>query len=94
VLGWALDRAGVAAAFVDHDPPRSSRSCGHATTSARHDVRPSVLAPGAAADDPRRAGAGPVRYGARAVYWSDIAVRAGSPARTLRDTLADAPATR
>ena len=22
VLGWALDRAGVAAAFVDHDPPR------------------------------------------------------------------------
>ena len=87
VLAWVLERAGVAAEFVDHDPPRLL-----AELWAREDLgavmmcglpfslrprRPTILA----APVPR-----PSRYGGRAVYVSDIAVRADSPARTLADT--------
>jgi len=87
VLAWALARAGVAAEFVDHDPPRllselwarddlgAVMMCG--LPFSLRTPQPTVLA----APVPN-----PSRYGARAVYWSDIAVRADSPARTLADT--------
>lgn len=87
LLGWVLEHAGVAAEFVDHDPPRllselwarddlgAVMMCG--LPFSLRPQRPTILA----APVPS-----PSRYGARAVYWSDIAVRADSPARTLRDT--------
>jgi len=87
VLAWALARAGVAAEFVDHDPPRllselwarddlgAVMMCG--LPFSLRPRRPTILA----APVPR-----PSRYGGRAVYVSDIAVRADSPARTLADT--------
>ena len=87
VLAWVLERAGVAAEFVDHDPPKllselwarddlgAVMMCG--LPFALRPKRPTILA-------------APVpsvpRYGGRAVYWSDLAVRADSPARTLADT--------
>jgi len=87
VLTWVLERAGVAAEFVDHDPPKllselwarddlgAVMMCG--LPFSLRPQRPTILA-------------APVpslpRYGGRAVYWSDIAVRADSPARHLADT--------
>lgn len=87
VLVWVLEHAGVAAEFVDHDPPQllselwarddlgAVMMCG--LPFSLRPQRPTILA----APVPS-----PSRYGARAVYWSDIAVRADSPALTLRDT--------
>ena len=87
VLAWVLERAGVAAEFVDHDPPRlmselwarddlgAVMMCG--LPFSLRPLRPTILA----APVPVAA-----RYGGRATYWSDIAVRADSPARTLADT--------
>ncbi|HSD53677.1 MAG TPA: PhnD/SsuA/transferrin family substrate-binding protein [Burkholderiales bacterium] len=87
VLAWVLARAGVAAEFVDHDPPKllselwarddlgAVMMCG--LPFALRPQRPTILA----APVPS-----PSRYTGRAVYWSDIVVRADSPARTLADT--------
>jgi ABC-type phosphate/phosphonate transport system substrate-binding protein len=87
VLAWVLERAGVAAEFVDHDPPKllselwaredlgAVMMCG-LPFSLRAKL-PTILA----APVPS-----PARYGGGAVYCSDLAVRADSPARTLRDT--------
>jgi len=87
VLAWVLQRAGVAAEFVDHDPPKllselwarddlgAVMMCG--LPFSLRAQRPAILA----APVPS-----PARYGGRAVYCSDLAVRADSPARTLRDT--------
>jgi ABC-type phosphate/phosphonate transport system substrate-binding protein len=87
VLAWVLEHAGVAAEFVDHDPPKllselwgrddlgAVMMCG--LPFSLRPQRPTILAV-------------PVpslsRYGGRAMYWSDIAVRADAPARTLRHT--------
>ena len=88
VLGWVLEQAGVEAQYEDHDPPKLL-----ADLWARDDLacvmmcglpfslrnpQPSILA----APVPS-----PPRYGGRAVYWSDIAVRADSDFGTLEDTL-------
>lgn len=87
VLGWVLERAGVAAEFVDHDPPKllselwarddlgAVMMCG--LPFSLRTPQPIILA----APVPS-----PSRYGGRAIYWSDLAVHADSPARTLRDT--------
>jgi ABC-type phosphate/phosphonate transport system substrate-binding protein len=87
VLEWVLDRAGVSAAFVDHDPPRliselwarddlgAVMMCG--LPFALRTPQPTILA-------------APVpslpRYGGEAIYFSDLAVRADAPYRTLADT--------
>ena len=85
VLAWVLEHAGVAAEFVDHDPPKllselwarddlgAVMMCG--LPFSLRPQRPTILA----APVPS-----PSRYGGRAMYWSDIAVRADAPARTLR----------
>jgi ABC-type phosphate/phosphonate transport system substrate-binding protein len=87
VLAWVFEHAGVAAEFVDHDPPKllselwarddlgAVMMCG--LPFSLRPQRPTILA----APVPS-----PSRYGGRAIYWSDIAVRADSPARTLADT--------
>jgi ABC-type phosphate/phosphonate transport system substrate-binding protein len=87
VLAWVLEHAGVAAEFVDHDPPKrlselwarddlgAVMMCG--LPFSLRPQRPTILA-------------APVpslpRYGGQASYCSDLAVRADSPARTLADT--------
>jgi len=87
VLAWVLAHAGVAAEFVDHDQPKllselwarddlgAVMMCG--LPFSLRPRRPTILA----APVPS-----PSRYGGRAAYWSDIAVRADAPARTLADT--------
>ncbi len=88
VLGWVLQQAGVDAQYEDHDPPKllsdlwarddlaCAMMCG--LPFSLRDPQPVVLA----APVPS-----PPRYGGRAVYWSDIAVRADAAFRTLEDTL-------
>src|SRR5688572_409020 len=88
VLGWVLQKAGVDAQYEDHDPPKllsdlwarddlaCAMMCG--LPFSLRDPQPVVLATPVPS---------PPRYGGRAVYWSDIAVRADSPFRTLEDTL-------
>jgi ABC-type phosphate/phosphonate transport system substrate-binding protein len=87
VLAWVLERAGVAAEFVDHDPPKllselwarddlgAVMMCG--LPYSLRPKQPTILA----APVPS-----PPRYAGRAVYCSDLAVRADSPAGTLADT--------
>jgi ABC-type phosphate/phosphonate transport system substrate-binding protein len=87
IVAWALAHAGVAAEFVDHDPPKllselwarddlgAVMMCG--LPFSLRSQRPMILA----APVPS-----PSRYGGRAIYWSDIAVRADASARTLADT--------
>jgi len=87
VLAWVLARAGVAAEFVDHDPPKLL-----AELWARSDLGAVMMCglPFSLRAPQPIVLAAPVpslpRYGGRAVYWSDLAVRADSPARTLADT--------
>jgi ABC-type phosphate/phosphonate transport system substrate-binding protein len=87
LVAWALARAGVAAELVDHDPPKLL-----AELWARDDLAAVMMCGLPFSLRPRQPTilAAPVpglpRYGGRAVYWSDIAVRADSPARTLADT--------
>ena len=87
VIAWVLEHAGVAAEFVEHDPPKllselwarddlgAVMMCG--LPFALRPQRPTILAA------PVPSGA---RYRGRAIYWSDIAVRADAPAPTLRHT--------
>jgi ABC-type phosphate/phosphonate transport system substrate-binding protein len=88
VLDWLLARAGLKAHYEDHDPPKLLADlwaredlacvmmCG--LPFSRRTPQPVVLA----APVPRLS-----RYGGKAIYWSDIAVRADAPFRTLEDTL-------
>ena len=87
VLQWALARAEVSVTFVDHDPPRpiselwarddlgAVMMCG--LPYSLRTPQPTILA-------------APVpslpRYAGKAIYFSDLAVRADAPYRTLADT--------
>lgn len=87
LLDWVLERASVCMEFVDQDPPATladlwSRSdlgcammCG--LPYSHRKPRPILLA----APVPS-----PERYANRAVYFSDIAVRADSPFNRIEDT--------
>ncbi len=87
LLAWVLARAGVAAEFVDHDPPKLLSELW-----ARDDLGAVMMCGLPFSLRPRQPTilAAPVpslpRYRSRAVYWSDLAVRADSPARSLADT--------
>jgi ABC-type phosphate/phosphonate transport system substrate-binding protein len=87
ILGWVLNEAGVEARYEDHDPPKllsdlwrrddlaCVQMCG--LPFSLRNPEPVILAspvPSAA------------RYDGKAVYWSDIAVRADAEFRTLEDT--------
>ena len=87
LLGWILERSALRMEIVDHDPPAAlgdlwqrtdlgcTMMCG--LPYSLRNPRPILIA-------------APVlslpRYAGRAVYFSDIAVRADSPFRTLEDT--------
>jgi ABC-type phosphate/phosphonate transport system substrate-binding protein len=87
LLGWILERSALRMEIVDHDPPASlaklwqrtdlgcTMMCG--LPYSQRNPRPILVA-------------APVpslpRYAGRAVYFSDIAVRADSRFRTLEDT--------
>jgi ABC-type phosphate/phosphonate transport system substrate-binding protein len=87
VIGWATREARVPVEFVEHAPPKllselwarddlgCVQMCG--LPASLRSPPPTVLA----APQPS-----PPRYGGRAVYMSDIAVRADAPYRTLEDT--------
>ena len=87
VLGWVLGRAGLRWELLDHDAPASlsalwARSdlgctmmCG--LPYSQRTPRPILVA----APVPS-----PERYAGRAVYFTDIVVRAGAPHRVLEDT--------
>lgn len=88
LIGWVLHRARVDASYEDHDPPallsdlwrRKDLACVMMCGLAfsLRDPKPAILA----APVPSAA-----RYGGKAVYWSDIAVRIDSNFRTLEDTV-------
>lgn len=87
LLGWILDRSGQRMEIVDHDPPAAlaelwqrpdlgcAMMCG--LPYSLRAPRPALIA----APVPS-----PARYAGRAVYFSDIAVRADAPYRSLEDT--------
>jgi ABC-type phosphate/phosphonate transport system substrate-binding protein len=87
IIGWATREARVPVEFVEHAPPRllselwarddlgCVQMCG--LPASLRTPPPTVLA----APQPT-----PARYAGRAVYMSDIAVRADAPFRTLEDT--------
>lgn len=87
VLGWVLERAGVHMAFIDQEPPATladlwarddlgcAMMCGLPYSNRK--PRPILLA----APVPS-----PARYAGRAVYFSDLAVRADAPFTKLEDT--------
>ena len=87
IIVWATREAGVPVEFVEHAPPKllselwarddlgCVQMCG--LPASLRKPRPTVLA----APLPSLP-----RYGGKAVYMSDIAVRADAPLRTLEDT--------
>jgi len=87
VIGWAAHEAGVPLEYVEHAPPKllselwarndlgCVQMCG--LPASLRTPAPTVLA----APQPSLP-----RYGGKAVYMSDIAVKADSPLRTLEDT--------
>src|SRR4051812_30073307 len=87
VIGWVTREAGVPVEFVEHAPPRLLsdlwarddlgvvQMCGLPASLRR--PAPTILA----APQPSLP-----RYGGKAVYMSDIAVKADSPYRSLQDT--------
>lgn len=87
VFAWALGRAGLAWTIIDFDPPaplgelwaRGDLGCAMMCGApySRRQPRPTLVAAPVPA---------PERYGGRAVYFTDIAVRADAPFRTLEDT--------
>lgn len=87
VLRWCLQRAGLAWPVIDHDPPASISELW-----ARGDLGVVQMCglPYAVRDPAPRLIAAPVpspaRYGGRAVYFSDLAVRADAPFERLEDT--------
>lgn len=87
VLRWCLARAGLTWPVIDHDPPASISELW-----ARNDMGVMQMCglPYAVRDPVPRLIAAPVpspaRYGGRAVYFSDLAVRADAPYRRIEDT--------
>jgi len=87
LLGWIVERAGLPMEFVDQDPPATLHDLWQRTDLgcammcglpySLRNPRPILLA----APIPS-----PPRFAGRAVYFSDIAVRADSPFRRLEDT--------
>ena len=87
VFAWVLARAGVPMDLIDHDPPNllgdlwarddlgATMMCG--LPWALRTPTPVIIA---------AAVPSPARYAGRAVYFSDIFVRAGSPHARLEDT--------
>jgi ABC-type phosphate/phosphonate transport system substrate-binding protein len=87
VIGWATRAAEVPVQFVEHAPPKLLsdlwarndlgvvQMCG--LPASLRKPAPTILA----APQPS-----PPRYGGKAVYMSDLAVKAASPFRTLEDT--------
>ena len=87
LIGWATREAGVPVEFVEHAPPKLLselwarddlgvvQMCG--LPASRRQPRPTIVA----APVPSLA-----RYGGKAVYMSDIAVKADSRFRTVEDT--------
>ena len=87
IIGWATREAGVPVEFVEHAPPKllselwargdlgCVQMCG--LPASLREPKPTILA----APQPSLP-----RYGGKAVYMSDIAVRADAPFRTLEDT--------
>ena len=87
VIGWAAERAGMPMEFVAHEPPKLLsdlwarndlgivQMCG--LPASLRCPAPAILA----APQPSLP-----RYGGRAVYMSDLAVRADSKFKTLEDT--------
>ena len=88
IIDWVLEKAEVEARYEDHDPPKllsdlwqrddlaCAMMCG--LPFSLRDPQPTILA----APVPSLS-----RYGGRAIYWSDIAVRADSKFQRLEDTL-------
>ena len=87
VIGWATRTAGVPVEFVEHAPPKLLSDLW-----ARDDLGVVQMCglPASLRRPPPTVIAAPVpslpRYGGRAVYMSDIAVKADSKFRTLEDT--------
>ncbi len=87
IIEWATRRAAVAVEFVDHDPPLLL-----ADLWARPDLGVVQMCglPASLRTPAPTIIAAPVpslpRYGGRAVYMSDLAVRADSPFRTIEET--------
>lgn len=87
VLGWALARAGLEWGLLDHDAPAPL-----AGLWARDDLGCALMCglPYSRRRPPPTLIAAPVpapqRYGGRPIYFTDIAVRADAPYRTLEDT--------
>lgn len=87
VLGWALERAELPWQVIDHDAPaplsalwaRADLGCALmcGLPYSRRDPRPALIAAHVPA---------PARYGGRPVYFTDIAVRADAPYRSLEET--------
>jgi ABC-type phosphate/phosphonate transport system substrate-binding protein len=87
VLRWCLARAGLDWPVIDHDPPASiselwarddmgvMQMCG-LPYAVRHRVPRLIAAPVPS----------PARYGDRAEYFSDLAVRADAPYQRIEDT--------
>ncbi len=87
IIGWATREAGVPMEFAEHAPPKPLsglwargdlgcvQMCG--LPASLREPKPTILA----APLPSLP-----RYGGKAVYMSDIAVRADAPFRTLEDT--------
>jgi ABC-type phosphate/phosphonate transport system substrate-binding protein len=86
VLRWCLERAGLAWPVLDHDPPASISELW-----ARSDMGLMQMCglPYALRDPAPRLIAAPVpspaRYSGRAVYFSDLAVRADAPIQRIED---------
>lgn len=87
VLRWCLARAGLGWEVIDHDPPASISALW-----ARNDIGIMQMCglPYAVRNPSPRLIVAPVpspaRYQGRAVYFSDLAVRADAPFRTIEDT--------
>lgn len=87
VLRWCLARADLDWTVIDHDPPASISELW-----ARNDIGVMQMCglPYAVRDLVPRLIAAPVpspaRYGGRAVYFSDLAVRADAPYQRIEDT--------
>ncbi len=87
LLGWAMDRAGLAAQLYDHEAPaplaalwaRADLACVMmcGLPYSRREPRPILIA----APVPS-----PARYGGKPTYFTDIAVRADAPVACLEDT--------
>jgi ABC-type phosphate/phosphonate transport system substrate-binding protein len=87
IIGWATQKAGVPVEFVEHAPPKllsdlwarddlgCVQMCG--LPASLRKPSPTIIA----APQPSLP-----RYGGKAVYMSDIAVRADSPIRTMEDS--------